>query len=242
MAKRSNLLLVIGLAVFVLGAATTYLLVRDDSSAPAPGSGRSAVLVAAKEIPAGTSGSEAVESGLVQTRSVVDTARPATALSDSSQLIGRIAVLGVPAGAVLTSEQFAQAQTRIGTLRIPDGKTALALSLDQAPGVGGFAGAGDRINVYGMVKASVEAKGLPAVHLVLQNVEVLNVNGTAVATNPGAASGQLMYLVAVSPAEAERLIFLTTFEKLYFSLVASDQAPVASTPGATLNDALRLIA
>jgi len=244
MAKRSNTLVILGLAVFIVGAAATYLVARsDDDATPAPGSGRAAVLVAANEIPAGTSGADAVNNGLVKTKTVVDSAKPQNALTDPAQLVGRTAVLGVANGQILTAEQFAQAQTRIGTLRIPEGKTALAVQLGQVPGVAGFAGAGDRVNIYGLVKNSPENKGLSAARLVLQNTEVLNVNGTTLTANPGQPGGQgLIYLLAVTPVEAERLIYLTTFEELYFSLVAKDQAPLPATPGASVTDALRLIA
>jgi hypothetical protein len=43
----------------------------------------------------------------------------------------------------------------------------------------------------------------------------------------------------VSPTEAEHLIYLTTFESLYFSLVSKDAAPAAATPGSSIADALK---
>ncbi|MGH9155282.1 MAG: Flp pilus assembly protein CpaB [Acidimicrobiales bacterium] len=243
MAKRSNVIVTLGLAVFIVGAAATFLILRDDDNGGVPAAGRVAVLVASKDIPAGTTGADAVNDGMVKTRNVVESAKPATALTDSSQLVGRTATLGVASGQVLTEEAFQQAQTRIGTLNIPDGKTALALQLGNVPGVAGFAGAGDRINIYGVVKASIEAKGQPAAHLIMQNTEVLNVNGAALAATQGQPGGTgLVYLLAVSPQEAERLVYMTTFEQLYFSLVSKNQRPVTTTPGATITDALRLAA
>jgi Flp pilus assembly protein CpaB len=149
--------------------------------------------------------------------------------------------LGVAEGQVLTLDQFQQAQTRIGTLKIPEGKTALALQLANVPGVAGFAGAGDRINIYGVVKPGSDPKNPQgAAHLIMQNTEVLNVNGTTLAATQGQPGGsRLLYLLAVSPAEAERLIYLSSFEQLYFSLVSKDAAPVGATPGASIADALR---
>ncbi|MDQ3977958.1 MAG: Flp pilus assembly protein CpaB [Actinomycetota bacterium] len=244
MAKRSNLIVTLGLTVFIVGAAATYLVARggDDDASPAAGSGKATVLVAAKPIPAGTSGANAVNGGMVKSKTVVESAKPATALTDPSQLVGRTANLGVAEGQILTSEQFQQAQTRIGTLKIPEGKTALALQLANVPGVAGFAGAGDHINIYGVVKSAVEAKGAPSVKLIMQNTEVLNVNGTTLAAAQGQPGGTgLVYLVAVTPAEAERLVYLTTFEQLYFSLVAQEQPAVDGTPGATNTDALRAL-
>ena len=244
MAKRSNLIVTLGLIVFIVGAAATYLVARggDDDASPAPGSGKATVLVAAKPIPAGTSGANAVNDGMVKSKTVVESAKPATALTDPSQLVGRTANLGVAEGQILTSEQFQQAQTRIGTLQIPEGKTALAVQLANVPGVAGFAGAGDRINIYGVAKSAVEARGGPSVKLIMQNTEVLNVNGTTLAPTQGQPGGTgLVYLLAVTPTEAERLVYLTTFEQLYFSLVAKEQPPVGGTPGASNADALQAL-
>jgi len=242
MAKRSNVIVTLGLAVFIVGAMATFLILRDSGEdTPAAGSGRVAVLVASKPIPAGTSGADAANGGLVKSKVVADSVKPANALTDPTQLAGRSATLGVPEGQIITADQFQATQTRIGTLKIPDGKTALALELSNVPGVAGFAGAGDRINVYGVVKSSPEAGGA-SVKLIMQNTEVLNVNGTTLAATQGQPGGVgLVYLLAVSPTEAERLVYLTSFEKLYFSLVSKDQPAVGETPGTNPADALRAL-
>lgn len=241
MGKRSNLIVTLGLAVFIVGAAATYLVVRNSDDGTVAGAGKASVLVADKPIPAGTTGAAAVNGGLVKNKAIDIAAKPATALTDVSQLAGKTVTLGVSEGAILTQEQFQTAQTRIGTLKIPDGKTAVAVELANVPGVAGFAGAGDRINVYGVVKAGSDPKNPSGMaHLIMQNTEVLNVNGTTLAATQGQPGGTgLLYLLAVSPAEAERLIYLSTFESLYFSLVAKDAAPVPATPGTSITDALR---
>src|SRR3712207_6019264 len=131
MGRRSNLIVVLGLAVFAVGAAATYLIAKDDGeSAPTTSGPQASVLYAAKAIPAGTSGGNVVSQGYVRSKNIAASAKPANALTDASQLAGRTAVLGVPAGAVLTLDQFAESQTRIGTLKIPEGKTALAVQLN----------------------------------------------------------------------------------------------------------------
>ncbi len=243
MAKRSNVIVTLGLAVFIVGAMATFLILRDNGDdTPVAGSGKVAVLVASKPIPAGTNGADAANNGFVKSKVVADSVKPLNALTDPTQLAGRSAILGVPEGQIITSDQFQQTQTRIGTLKIPDGKTALALELANVPGVAGFAGAGDRINIYGVVKASPDQAGASSVKLIMQNTEVLNVNGTTLAATPGAPGGTgLVYLLAVSPVEAERLVYLTSFESLYFSLVSKDAPAVGETPGSSVGDALRAL-
>ncbi len=239
MAKRSNLIVILGLAVFMVGAGATFLIARGGDETPDAGPGRAVVLYAAKAIPAGTSGATAVNQGMVKTKAIAESAKPANALTDSSQVVGRVAVLGLAQGQVLTSDLFQESQTRIGTLRIPDGKTALAVQLANVPGVAGFAGAGDHINIFGLQKDSPQG---PQAKLIMQNVEVLNVNGSTLAGAQGQPGGAgLVFLLAVDAAAAEQLVYLTSFQDLYFSLVAKDQAPVGSTPGVNPQQALKTL-
>ncbi len=236
MRKRSNLIVSLGLAVFVAGAAATFLVVRnsdDDSKATGPAA---QVLYATKAIPSGTSGTAAVDQGLVKTRSVAASARPPDALSDPSELVGRTAAVSVAEGSVVTAEHFAVPQTRLGTVRIPDGKTALAVQLGFVPGVAGFVGSGDRINVYGLME---EGPGAPSAKLIMQNTEVLNVSPSGATAQTAGSEVKPIFLLAVTPQEAERLAFLTTFQQLYFSLVPKDARPAGPTPGTASGDALR---
>jgi Flp pilus assembly protein CpaB len=235
---RSRATFVAGLVVFVVGAATAaYFAFREQGGEPDRPTVQ--VLVAVRPIPAGTTGSNAAAQGLVERRSVDAATRPENALTEVSQLAGKVSVTAVAAGQILTADQFPQAQTRIGTVRIPEDKTALALALENVPGVAGFAGAGDRIDIYAVVRA-VDG-GQAGVRLILQGIEVLSVNGTQLAPTQGQPGGAgLVFLLAVTPAEAERLIYLTSFERLYFSLVPRDQPPVPPTPGAGPGDVLRV--
>ncbi len=238
MAKRSNLIVVLGLAVFIVGAGATFLIARDKGDS-APAAGKVNVLYAHGNIPTGMAGNTALDNGLVRTKAIDATAKPVNALTDPTQLAGRNATLGVPEGSVLTADQFAVAQTRIGTLKIPEGKTALALQLANVPGVAGFAGAGDRINVYGVVKDGPQG---PAAKLIMQNVEVLNVNGASLASGQGQVGAPgLVYLLAVDALAGEQLVYLTSFQQLYFSLMPKD-APVAGpTPGVNGTQSLKVL-
>lgn len=234
MAKRSKMVFSLGLAIVVAGAFLGYRTVKARTS---PKGERVTVLSAASPIPAGTTGANAAGQGLVAVRAVSPSDKPANALTDVAQLAGKTAIEAIPAGTVLTLDRFPQAQTRIGTVLIPPEKIALALQMANVAGVAGFAGAGDKIDIFGVAKEGPEA---PGVRLVMQNIEVLNVNGTVLAPSPGQPEGKgLVFLLAVSPAEAERLVYLTTFEQLYFSLVPRNQSPVRPTPGIAAESVLK---
>jgi Flp pilus assembly protein CpaB len=236
MGKRSNIILTIGLAVFVLGAGATFLALRNSGDSTPTASGGSSVLYAAKDIPAGTTGAAAYEGGLIKSRSADAKTRPANAVSDPSQLSGMKAVTSVPAGTVLTSDQFAVPQTSLGTVKIPDGKTALSIQLGWIPGGAGFVASGDHIDVFAVAK---DGPGSPSAKMIMQNTEVLSVSPSGTVAQAAAATVSPTYLLAVSPAEAERLVYLTTFQSLYFSLVSKDAAAAGPTPGSGVADALK---
>lgn len=185
--------------------------------------------VSTQPIAAGKAGSSALAEGSIQVKTVLPEQRPSDAVTDPSQLSGRVAGVAIPAGSIITASMFPDPQTHIGTVVIPPGKRALALEIAPMPGVAGFVGAGDKIDVYGIAK---DPGGQPQVRLVLQGVDVLNVNGSPLPAVQGQVGSQdLIYLLAVVPADAERLIYLNSFEKLYFDLVPKGEGPV-KTPGA----------
>lgn len=241
MGKRSNVIVAVGVAVFVIGAGAAFFVLRNgsgDGGTKTATAGESSVLYAAKEIPSGTSGAQAFEQGYVKTRSIGKSSKPAGALTDSSQLAGKSALGVVSAGTVITDSQFAAPQTKLGSVKIPDGKMALALKITPPQGVAGFAAAGDHIDVFGVLKVGPEA---PAAKLIMQNTEVLSVtpNGVPATTAATAGGADPTYLLAVNATEAERCVYYTSFGELYFSLVSKGAAVAGPTPGSSSADALK---
>lgn len=225
-----------GVTLFVAGGGgAAYLSSRGDSGGgQSVATGKVTAYYAATPVDVGTAASTALAQGAIRPRSVQATERPANAVTDPTQLSGRVAGAAIPAGALVTTDMFPDPQTRIGTVVIPPGKRALALELNPVAGVAGFAGAGDKIDVYGVASEN----GTPTVRLVLQGIDVLNVNGAGLPAAQGQpGSPNLIYLLAVTPVEAERLIYLNEFEKLYFDLVPKGEGPVR-TPGAGAAGAL----
>jgi pilus assembly protein CpaB len=236
LASRSRVGFLAGLLLFVIGlGAAAYFATRPSSGAGAVPDVQ--VFYTAAQVDTGVSGQSALTQGLVRTRGVKPAAVPVNAVVDPSQIVTGVAGAPIPAGTVVTVDMFPPPQTRIGTLVIPAGHRALALKLEPVSGVAGFAGAGDLVDIYGVVQGVDGAAS--RVQLVLQAVEVLNVNGAGLAAAQGVADGpSLVYLLAVTPVDAERLIYISEFNKLYFDLVAKGEPPVV-TPGAGAAEALR---
>lgn len=121
----------------------------------------------------------------------------------------------------------------LSSVKVPSGFEAVAVQLEQVPGLAGYAQPGNLINVYATVKGGKPVARLepPYSKLVLTKVRVLDVAG-------GGEAGDPTYLLALAPSDAERLIFFAKFESLWFTLVPDD-APRARTSGLDHADALR---
>jgi hypothetical protein len=105
---------------------------------------------------------------------------------------------------------------------VPKGFVGVAVQLDHVAGLGGYAKPGDTIDVFATVKGGTKTHGLtpPYAKLVLSNVNVLTVSGA----DPSAGAGNPMYLLALRPEDAERVIFFAKFESLWAALVPSGTA------------------
>jgi Flp pilus assembly protein CpaB len=109
---------------------------------------------------------------------------------------------------------------------IPDGFSAVAVKLDNVAGVAGHVSPGDLVNLYATVKSGSPQRGMapPYSKLVLSKVRVLDVSGIA-----ADGSGDPTFLLALSPADAERAIFFAKFESLWAALVPSSSKPASTT-------------
>lgn len=233
MGRRSNVLIVLGVAFFVLGAALVFLLVGDDDKGTATSggdpSGPTQILVAASDIPAGTTGDEAVSGGLVQLADVEPAQLAPGALASTAALAGQTFAADVPSGSQVTSGSLRPAQVRGTAFEIPEGKQGVAVQLDFVPGGAGYVGAGDVVNVYAL-GAGTDGQ---EVNLIVSNVEILDVSLEVTprrATDDQAVErltgNAITYLLALDPQQAARVIYDTSYQNLYFALAREGAPPV----------------
>ena len=124
--------------------------------------------------------------------------------------------------------------TTVIQFKIPDGLNAVDIPMDYFAGGGGYVRAGDQINVFAILNKDCTNDKFPAVvKLILSNVKVLEVLGTPPAPSGASAS----FLLALSPQNAERLIYNAKFGGLYMTLTTNNE-PVASTTGVSCTNPL----
>ncbi len=257
MRQRSNLIILFGIAFFIVGGAIAYLVLNNDDgdsgSTQATGAGAPAtVLVANGDIPANTLGSDVIAQGLLGTKEIDSTALPVGALTSTAGLDNQIFTVGVGDGSVITSSQLATRS--LSNVKIPEGYDGVAVTMNYVNGGAGYIAPGDTVNVYGVYSPAstggIASEPVPRTELALTNILVLDVSAqqaTSVQNTNGQAaqSGQtdpnavgrpplgtpLTYLLALKPADVERMVQLSSFADVYLSLTADNAPAAGDTPG-----------
>lgn len=140
MRQRSNLIILFGIAFFLVGGAIAYLVLNDDddgggSSSSADGVSEVSVFVATQDIAAGTLGSDVIEQGLLETEQVPAASQPVGALTSAAGLDNQIFAVGVSEGDVITSAQLATRS--LSNVSIPEGFDGVAVTIDYTNGGAG---------------------------------------------------------------------------------------------------------
>ena len=256
MRQRSNLIILFGIAFFIVGGAIAYLVLNDDddgggSASSGDGVAEVSVFVATQDIAAGTLGADVIEHGLLETEQVPAASQPVGALTSAAGLDNQIFAVGVSEGDVITSAQLATRS--LSNVSIPEGFDGVAVTIDYTNGGAGYIAPGDTVNVYGVYGGGAngdaglvsDGSPIPRTELALTNVLVLDVSaqqGTSVQpADPNAPEGTgvgrqqlntpLTYLLALRTPDAERLVQLSTVAALDLRLSADDAPNAADTPG-----------
>ena len=239
MRSRSNLLVLLGIAFFVVGGVIVFLLTSDEDEGGGSGDdARVTVVVGTEDIAAGALADDLVETGKLKIEEVPATSLPPGTIGSLNQLAGATFVQGYAAGQPVTSAGL-QLQNR--TFEVPEGFDAVAVQIDFVGGGAGYVNAGDRINLYAAIAGVAGDQPTPRAELVLTNVEVLDVNlsiparrgsaDPATAGVPRATGENVTYLLALRSDDVEKVIYGTEFETLYASLTADEAPPAGPTAG-----------
>lgn len=191
------------------------------------------VVVAAKEIKAGDS--------LIpdQVRSVMwpKSSVPAGASASPDKVVGRLVVRGIVPGEPVLEMKLAPKDVTTGVMafKIPDGKRALTVAVDQVSGVAGFILPDSRVDV---IVTTTPPRSTKRSKTILQNMQVLAV-GQILEQREGKPVTVPTVTLAVTPQEAEKLALAATEGRLQFVLRKFGEQDEVRTRGTTIWGMLR---
>jgi pilus assembly protein CpaB len=178
---RANHLMIIGAALLaVIAGVIIFVAVSqsggDDSTAKAAPKGDASVLVAKDTIAAGTK----LTPDMVRVATFTQSDLVPDALSDPKAIIGLVARGDILQGQQISKLQFGQVKDADHAdelaFKIPDGKRAMSVSVNEPGSVTGLFVPGDRVDIIVTIKekqAFNTDQQFLRVHTVLQNVQVL---------------------------------------------------------------------
>ena len=235
MKSRSGTIIGAGVAVAILGAAMVFLYAHSLQGSAGAATGTTvAAFVAKTTIPSGTKADSLTP--YVKGQAVPASARPADALTSLSQIANLQTLRNISAGEVVAVSQFGTAGAATATttastdgLAIPAGKNAVTVTAPVPQAVAGYVSPGDLVNIY------MTTKGDPSARLLLSHVAVLAVvpANTPKIAAAAAPTTDINFTLALSPQDAEKVIFAQTYEALWYGLVHPGDGP-ATSAGQTL--------
>lgn len=241
---RSKLVLVVvaialgGIAAF---AAFSYLSgVQRQAEA---GSVMTDVLVAVRDIPRGTDANTLLSSGLVETTKVPRRYVPSGAVSSLRSLTDMVLAVPVTKGEVITTARF-QFPSEAGlAFGVPTGFVAVTVPLDDARGIAGLVKAGDRVAVLATISSKTADNA--RTKIVIPGARVLAVGrstgaepdagkgatggGTALSTGSDNAADTVT--LAVSPLDAEKLVFMAETGGVWLALLPTTESEAPAGAG-----------
>jgi pilus assembly protein CpaB len=243
--SRRTLILIAAVLVGAIAAYALFVYVQGIEQEANDDAELVEVFKIVRDIPKGTFGDEAFAQGLIEEDEIAKEFRPATAITDPSQITGLVAIADLPANQVVVTNWFVSQQESLSSFStlLQDNEVAITISVDQIRGVAGLLVPGDFVNM--MVAAPDEEDSATTVFAqparsLFSKVQILAVGQTRqlapgetaeTAADGSTASATTSGLITFAvPAEAAQLIASVTPSEYYLTLVARDHQPEALPP------------
>ncbi len=215
--------LYVGLA---LALGTGLLLLNYLTQLQRPTSATRSVVVALSDIPARSRLKPELFSATTRQAAQVDP----DALSDPRAVVGKIALITIPAGSVVTVSKVGTAPELALPIRLTRGLRAVSLAVDRVKGVSGLIQPGDRVDVIAAPPRA--GNGVPKSSTVLRGILVLAVGSateTASATPPPSTDNTTITL-ALTPQQANLLVLADTNATIRLALRSPQENTRAFPP------------
>lgn len=227
MNRRRSIAILAAVLLTVFGTVVLVAFVNSAEQRAQEGAELVRILVAAEEIPQGTS-SDAVADA-VAAREVPSVMRAADAVDDISELGDQVTVERILAGEPIVARQFGDeaAAQRGDQGQIDEGRQVVTIALEPQRALGGQVAQGDLVGVIVSVESNGAASDAGASDAtgcsgetasVLSGIEVTDVSGADPETGEATgATGALMVSMDVDESDAEAIIFGAEYGSIWLT-------------------------
>ncbi|CAA9323631.1 MAG: hypothetical protein AVDCRST_MAG24-461 [uncultured Nocardioidaceae bacterium] len=235
---RRIILLVVAALVAVLGSGLVFVYVKGADARAMQDQAPVQVLKAVTQIEPGETLEQAQAAGKLELQAVPAEQVLDGALSTIGELGGDVALAPVFPNEQITGAKFGAAGDQ-DAFALPKGMIAISVNLSDTGRVAGFVNPGSEVALF--LNGAVGAEGEEGARLLLPAVQVIAVAQTTVSTatttdEAGTETTEqlprTLFTLAVSQADAERVIYASTHGELSFGL-RSDTSEVEPGPGVT---------
>lgn len=168
------------------------------------------IFVAARDIPAGTSGADIQRRGLLEKSEIVRRSVVPGAISSPAQLDDLVASQPIFAGEQVSTRRFATPAERGIRAQLKGTMRAFQVPGDQHQLLAGTLRSGDRVDVVASLKVDPN-RDVFATRIILRDIEVLRAPGGvgAADANIAGSTGSLSVLLAVTDTQVQKLFHAT---------------------------------
>jgi Flp pilus assembly protein CpaB len=252
--RSRGLVVVLALILATLATVGVFLYSRGVKEEARTGGDLVTVVVAKTDIPANTDLNQLIAEGQFETLALSREAVIADAVTQISQLEGRRNSVFIFQGEQIPLGRVQGGEVPGGLLSIPEGHQAMTVALDAPRAISGTLAGGDNIAIYAtftqveIVKlnkkfetvgtttnGSGQSPRFDTTVVLVPEVEVLrvireDVGGVAGETQDATASSAMQVILALTPEEAQKLVFSLEMGQVYLTLLAPDERGVALDP------------
>lgn len=239
--KRRVLTIALALVLAIAGTGLVLAYVKGANARAVAGLKAVTVLVAQREIPAGTTANAAWQDGLLRGETLpAQSVSPGAVSSITADLGSLVMSSEIMPGQVLLRVMLVRAAQTSGGLAIPAGMVAVTVPLCLPQAVAGYVQAGSQVAIFDTVSSQPmnpqqscsqlgqvrQAQASGQTRMLLPKVQVLALGtGTSGGSGTGASSqaqGSVLVTLAVDQADAERVIQVAETGLPYLALLTPD--------------------
>lgn len=216
--RVKNIGIAVGLAA--LAAILTSVYVINYKRHVQNGEGKVTVLVAAKDIPAGTSGADIIDQKLLKEQTVPRKAIVAGAISTPDQLARYVATQDVYEGEQVSTRRFAPPREQGIRSQIKGTQRAYELGGEGHQLLAGTLKDGDHIDVVGTwIIKNAQGEDAPVSRVILRDVLVMRAPlGTSTAKVTSSRDGAESVQLRVTDAQSQKLIWIQQHGDFFLTL------------------------